>query len=145
MKAFIIALLATAITGCSAVGSVLEAANGGVAGLAVTQVVVRYIEQEKSPEARYAKAQRVKAVTAELRAAANGELVTVEGLKALAESKLPADMAIADRLLALELIGMAATVLEKKVGEGVIDPADLPNLDALLRRIEFAAAYFPAP
>lgn len=145
MKAFIIALLATALAGCGTVGSVLEAANGGIAGLTITQVTVRYIENESTPEARYQKAQRVKAVTAELRAAASGELVTVEGLKALAESKLPADMAIADRLLALELIGIAATVIEKKVGEGVIDPADLPNLDALLRRIEFAAAYFPAP
>ena len=145
MKAFVIALLATLVAGCSSLGPVLEKANGGIAGLAITQVVVRYIEEEKSPEARYEKAQRVKAVTAELRSAASGELVTVEGLRALAESKLPADMPVSDSLLAMELIGMAAVVLEDRVGGDVIDADDLPNLDALLRRIEFAAAYFPAP
>lgn len=141
-RIYIAAVLAVFLSGCSAVGSILEKANGGLAGLAITQATARYIEREKTPEDRAARAQRVKAVAAEVRSVASGEIVTVDGLVALVQSKLPADMEISDRLLAGELINVVAEVLKDKIGGDVIDPADLPNLDALLRRIEFAASYY---
>lgn len=134
-----------ALSGCSAVGSILDNANGGVAGLLITQATVRYIDDAGDAAADYARAQRVKDVTAELRQAASGEAVTVATLRALAESKIPADLPIADRLLAVDLIALGAAALEQRYGSGPIVDVDLPNLDAFLLRIEFAAAYFPAP
>lgn len=134
-----------ALAGCGAAGSLLETANGGIGGLFITQAVVRYIDGAGDQAADFARAERVKAVTSELRAAASGEAVTVATLRAIATSKIPPDLAIADRLLALELINIAATTLEERYGSGPIVDVDLPNLDSLLRRIEFAASYFAAP
>jgi hypothetical protein len=125
------------LTGCSALKDL-----GGVnseARIFVTYATLKYIGDADDPAGKAAK---VRDVAEQVRAAARGESVTIEALKALVMARLPADMDPADRFVAGELVNVLAARLAEGVGDGVLDPEKLVAVDQLIGWVIDATAYY---
>jgi hypothetical protein len=135
------------VTGCASTGSNFSKSETvDTARLLVRMGAVGYIERSPVAE-RGAMALRILDVTgAVLAAAGDGEPITVQRLTQLAVEHLPADLTPGRKVLALELIDVAAKALEGRTGVGGLQSDTLVRLGEVLQWVESVARlYAPSP
>jgi len=137
------ALTAGSLTGCASTSGTLET-HGAAAQLIVKYAAMKYVEQASLSE-RGERARRVMDVAKLVAETAKGEPITLQRLASIAAEQLPADLPPSDRTLALALISVAQTELQKRTGVGGLESDTLLKLAEVLGWIADAAALYAAP
>jgi len=135
--------LAGGVSGCASNGNLLEE-NSAAAQLIVKYAAMKYVE-EASLSDRGARARRVIDVAKLVAETAKGEPITLQRLAAIAAEQLPANLPQSDRTLALTLISVAQTELQKRTGVGGLESDTLLKLAEVLGWIADAAALYASP
>lgn len=133
-----------------AIGSTLAGFQGcatlndhsAAVALVAQQATLRYIDSAR-PEERTARAQRVADVAGDIIAVVSSEEISIADLAAVALQKLPSNLTVADRQLAVALIGVLSQELKAKLGDGtLIKPGDVASVKSVLESVRDAARLY---
>ena len=139
MKAFCMLIVCAALAGCAQLSSFVSSI--GEQDVAVQFATLKYIESAGNAQAQAERAVKVRAVVDEVEVRLS-DAVTAAALRALVESRLPANLPPSDRLLAGALIDAVVAELEGKFDDGVLDPNQVIALRSVLNNVREATSYF---
>lgn len=141
MKRFLIAAIAaasTAIAGCAGTSQFISD-HEVLAQAGVQYAAAKFVRSAGDTDAQAQRKARIHAVAEEVRAIAGDSSATVALLRAAVEAKLPADLKAEDRILVGLLINAVVQELEKRVGEGILNPEQQLALTLVLEWVEQGA------
>ncbi len=141
---FATALLAfSCLPGCEFFSQFTSPKNQLVEQIAIQYATGKYIEGEKQPAERVARAVRVGKVAADIKAVAGADDATIAALRELAAKQIAgAKLSPADSLLANTLVDAVVLALSEKVASGVLSPDAKVAVDKLLDWVIAAAAAY---
>jgi len=139
VKALVMLIVCAVLSGCASLSAFLDSL--GEQKLAVQYATMKYIESAGDDQAQAARAARVRVVVDQVEVRLT-DSASIGALRALVESKLPADLPASDRLLAGALLDAVVAELEGKVDDGLLGPDELLAVQRVLGFVRDATAYF---
>lgn len=106
--------------------------NPVIAQAGVQVASARFVRSAGDAEHQAKRKERVKAIAGEIQSLARNQMATVDFLHTAVNQRLPADLNPEDRVLVELLISAVVQELQKRVGDGVLDPERLMQLDQVL-------------
>ena len=145
MKYLVSLIACLSLAGCA--GTVLRPDSTGVqaAKLTVTYGVLKFVEKAGDPTEQYARAQRIKTITEDVKKYAAGDEVTLSVLQTVILQRLPPTLSPADKGLALGLVELVMTELRARMDGGVIKPEQLVAIDTVAGWIISATGLVSSP
>jgi hypothetical protein len=120
MKLYTIVLCAI-LSGCAGTSAFLND-HEVLAQAGVQYATAKFVRSAGDVDQQASRKARIRAVAGEVRTLAAGQSATITLLQAAVMAKLPADMLPEDRVLVNLLIAAVVQELQKRVGDGVLDP-----------------------
>ena len=123
------------LAGCASWGQ-----NTATEKLVVQYATMKVVEADKGSMSE--RAAKIDKIAAAAQVFIDSDSVTIPLLQAEVVKRLPADLSAADRMLASALIDTVIAELKARVGDGIVPPEKLYQVNAVLGWIREAASFY---